>query len=95
MARDCASEPKGRRGSSRRSWRGQYRGGPRGDGQNRGVRVNLVSTDKTTQVRGAFSIETAASKLTPIALIAGNSGLIRSLVLFVQMIQILMCVHIL
>jgi len=51
MARDCASEPSGRRGGPRGSWRGRYRGGPRGDGQNGGVRVNLVSTGGTTQVK--------------------------------------------
>jgi len=32
-------------------WRGRYRGGPRSDGQNGGVRVNLVSTGGTTQVK--------------------------------------------
>jgi len=51
MARDCASEPSGRRGGARESWRGSYRGGSRGNGQNGGVRVNLVSTDETTQVK--------------------------------------------
>jgi len=50
MARDCASEPSGRRGGSREGWRGRYRGS-RGDEQNGGVRVNLVSTDETTQVK--------------------------------------------
>jgi len=51
MARDCASELNGRPGGSRGSWRGRYRGGPRDDGPNRRVRVNLVSTDETTQVK--------------------------------------------
>ena len=51
MARDCASEPSGRRGGPKGSWRGRYRGGPRGEGQNGGVRVNLVSTGGTTQVK--------------------------------------------
>jgi len=51
MARDCASEPSSRRGGPRRSWRGKYRGGPRGDGHNGGVRVNLVSTGGTTQMK--------------------------------------------
>jgi len=51
MARDCASEPSGRRGGPRGSWRGRYRDGPRGDRQNGGVRVNLVSTGGMTQVK--------------------------------------------
>jgi len=48
ISRDCASEPSGRRGGSRGSWRGRYCGSTRGDERNRGVRVNLVSTDGTT-----------------------------------------------
>jgi len=51
MARDCASEPSGRRGGAKGSWRGRYRGGPRGDKQNGGVRVNLASTGRVTQVK--------------------------------------------
>jgi len=51
MARDCASEPSGRRGGFKKGWRGRYRGGSQGDGQNGGVRVNLVSTDETTQMK--------------------------------------------
>jgi len=49
MARDCASEPSGRRGCFKEGWRGRCRGGSRGDGQHGGVRVNLVSTEETTQ----------------------------------------------
>jgi len=51
MARDCASEPSGSRGGFKEGWRGMYRGNSQGDEPNRGVRVNLVLTNETTQVK--------------------------------------------
>jgi len=51
MVRDCASEPSVKRGGFKEGWRGRYQGGSRGDGQNGKVRINLVSTDGTTQVK--------------------------------------------
>jgi len=48
---EIVRQSRGRCGGFKESWRGKYRGGSRGDLQNGGVHVNLLSTDEMTQVK--------------------------------------------